>query len=148
MLFIINLLTNCIEYSKLINLPDLRIINPFNPSNSSHSSHSSLSNQYVSIYDYIHLDTWFPTNPYLIICFIFYGLYLICITINFINTIKKFYKIKKIYHKYLEINDYRLKFITWDEIVSIIIKRLKNYIYSTYNKYKNGSCSISNYTNK
>jgi hypothetical protein len=40
-----------------------------------------------------------------------------------VSTIKKFWKIRKIYNKYLNINDYRLKFITWDEIVSNIIER-------------------------
>jgi len=47
---------------------------------------------------------------------------------NVINTIKKFSKIREIYRKYLQINDYRIKFITWDDIVNIFITRL--YVYN------------------
>jgi len=46
---------------------------------------------------------------------------------NVINIIKKFSRIREIYNKYLKINDYRIKFITWDDIVNIFITRLNAY---------------------
>lgn len=73
LIFIFNLLLNCVDYKSLINLESSK----------------------QSIYDYVHLDQWIPTNPYLIICFVLYSVYLFCITINYVSSIKKFYKIKK-----------------------------------------------------
>jgi hypothetical protein len=135
LIFIINLVINCIDYKALITLSNNydTSISHTNQSNlsSNQSTHQSppqyiqLHKETKSIYDYINLSNWFPTNPYLIICFILYCIYLFCITINCIGTIKKFWKIRKIYNRYLNINDYRLKFITWDEIVSQITERLK-----------------------
>jgi len=110
LIFIINLVINCIDYSALLSLSD---------------TSSSIQREHHYIYDYIELSNWFPINPYLIICFVLYCIYLFSITVNCIGTIRKFWKIRKIYNKYLNINDYRLKFITWDDIISAITKRLK-----------------------
>lgn len=66
-------------------------------------------------------------NPYLFICFCIYCIYLIFLSMNMINTIKKFLRIREIYSKYLKINDYRIKFITWDDIVNVFTNRLNAY---------------------
>jgi hypothetical protein len=109
LIFLINFLINCIQYNELINIqPNIQ------PNQRKNDK---------TIFDYIDMSNWFPNNPYLIICFILYCIYLISISLNFVTTIKKFWKIRKIYNKYLNINDYRLKFITWDEIVNNIIQR-------------------------
>lgn len=127
LIFIINLLVNCIDYKKLIN-PDI--------------------NEKVYLYDFIILSNWFPTNPYLIICFSLYCLYLISLTINLIKCYQKIKIIKKIYNEILNISDNKLKFISWDEIVNILITRLKQYenydltninIYTINNKICNQS---------
>jgi hypothetical protein len=110
LIFIINLVINCINYNELLSLSD---------------TSSPIQREHHYIYDYIELSNWFSKNPYLIICFVLYCIYLFSITINCIGTIKKFWKIRKIYNKYLNINDYRLKFISWDNIISEITKRLK-----------------------
>jgi hypothetical protein len=109
LIFIINLVINCINYGELISF--------------STNTNNKIENRYI--YEYIELKNWFPKNPYLIICFILYCIYLFSITINCIGTIRKFWKIRKIYNKYLNINDYRLKFISWDDVILEIIKRLK-----------------------
>lgn len=101
MLFITNFLINCIDYKGL-----------------------ESSNGGDSIYQYINMSNWFSLHPYMIIYTVLYSLYLISITIKFIGLISKFRKIRKLYNIYLKINDYRLKFISWDEIVSIILERL------------------------
>jgi hypothetical protein len=110
LIFIINLVINCINYKALLSLSNDTI---------------TIKREHNYIYNYIELQNWFPKNPYLIICFVLYCIYLFSITINCIGTIRKFWKIRKIYNKYLNINDYRLKFITWDDIISQITQRLK-----------------------
>ena len=137
LIFIINLVANCIDYKSLImlsrnnyDITTYQLNQTSQTSQSSQSTSNAPSNIYIhketrSIYNYIDLSNWFPTNPYLVICFALYCIYLFCITINFIGTVRKFWKIRKIYNRYLNINDYRLKFITWDEIISKITQRLK-----------------------
>jgi len=110
LIFIINLVINCINYKALLSLSNDTI---------------TIKREHNYIYNYIELQNWFPKNPYLIICCVLYCIYLFSITINCIGTIRKFWKIRKIYNKYLNINDYRLKFITWDDIISQITQRLK-----------------------
>lgn len=105
LIFIINLVINCIDYKELLTLDSKKT--------------------YQYLYDYIDMSKWFPSNPYLIICFMLYCIYLISNTINCISMIKKFRKIRIIYNKYLNINDYRLKFVTWDEIIGLIIQKMK-----------------------
>ena len=117
LIFLINFIINCIEYNELIN------IQPNQPENHPANHPAPHVN---NIFNYIDMSRWFPTNPYLIICFILYCIYLASISLNFVTSIKKFWKIRKIYNKYLNINDYRLKFITWDEIVENIIQRTTN----------------------
>lgn len=102
LIFIFNFLINCVDYDSLINLQSSR----------------------ESIYTYIHLENWVPKNPYLIICFVLYSIYLFCITINYASSIKKFYKIKKIYNYYLNLDDGKLRFISWDQIIQNIISKL------------------------
>jgi len=130
LIFIINLIINCIDYKALItisknNYDITQSIQQNKSSQSSQSSHIYIYKETRSIYNYIDLSNWFPTNPYLVICFVLYCIYLFSITINFVGSIRKFWKIRKIYNRYLNINDYRLKFITWDEIISKITERLK-----------------------
>ena len=131
LIFIINLIINCIDYKALITISKNNYdITQSIQQNQSSQSNSQSSHIYIrketrSIYNYIDLSNWFPTNPYLVICFVLYCIYLFSITINFVGSIKKFWKIRKIYNRYLNINDYRLKFITWDEIISKITERLK-----------------------
>lgn len=108
MIFLANMLVNCIDYSALVSL----------------AADSSSTASGTSIFQYIHLSRWLSFNPYLLICFIIYCIYLLCITLNLVASIRKFGKIKAIYNKYLAINDYRLKFITWDDIVGKISQRL------------------------
>lgn len=114
MMFIINFIINCVDYKRLID-----------PGSGNGASNGSGSGNSIS--DYIDMSKWFSLHPYMIIYTVLYGLYLISITIKFIGIINKFWKIRQIYNRYLKINDHRLKFITWDEIVNIILKRLSNY---------------------
>jgi hypothetical protein len=110
MIFLFNFIINCIDYNALLN--------PLNLSEQLHKD------KHKSIYDYIYLSNWFPRNPYLIICFSVYCIYLASLISNIINSIKKFAKIRIIYNSILAINDYRLKFITWDAVIAEICKRL------------------------
>uniref|UniRef100_A0A6C0HLL8 Autophagy-related protein 9 n=1 Tax=viral metagenome TaxID=1070528 RepID=A0A6C0HLL8_9ZZZZ len=111
LLFLINFLINCINYDKLISLDSQTP-----PSTGSHS---------IAIYQYITIEQWFPSNPYLIVCFIIYIIYLLAITLNTISTIQKFWHIKNIYNRYLNITDSKLKFLTWDAIVDTILLRIR-----------------------
>lgn len=98
-LFFINLITNCINYKELaiIAHDDQDIHTRYN------------------ITEFINLNKWFPTNIYLIICFIFYAIYIFCITLSTINDIRNMWKIKKIYTFY-KINCN----MQWNEIVAAI----------------------------
>lgn len=103
LIIVINFLINCVEYDKILNLKS--------------DTEHKLSN-------YIRLNNWFPSNVYLIICFIIYSIYLLCITIECVLTLIKFKKIKFIINHFYEINDNRIKYLTWEQIVNII--RYKN----------------------
>jgi hypothetical protein len=113
MIFLYNFLINCIDYHNILYLSSL--------------STSNYARDNKSFYDYVNMSNWLSLNPYLLICFCIYCSYLLFLSMNVINIIKKFSKIREIYSKYLKINDYRIKFITWDDIVNIFITRLHVY---------------------
>jgi hypothetical protein len=127
MIFLYNFLINCIDYNNILYLSSStsQIPNSSNFSNSLNSSNSIHENK--SIYDFIDMSAWISLNPYLLICFCIYCFYLIFLSLNMINIIKKNLKIREIYKKYLKINDYRIKFITWDNIVNSFISRLNTF---------------------
>ena len=105
LLFLINFITNCINYEKIYY---------FNSNNDA---------KVINIYQFIQLDEWFPSNWYLLISLILYLIYLINFTFNTINNIKLCIEIKKIYDEKLEILEKELKYYTWHEIVNIILNK-------------------------
>lgn len=121
MIFLYNFLINCIDYHNILYLSTSK-------SNTNTNNTVNYNENYnKSIYDFINISVWLSLNPYLMICFCLYCIYLFFLTMNVINTIKKFSRIREIYKKYLKINDYRIKFITWDDIVNSVINRLLTY---------------------
>lgn len=125
MIFLYNFLINCIDYNGILFISSSHSIISSQSINSSQSNPSD--NKSRSIYNFINMSSWLSLNPYLLICFCIYCSYLIFLTINVINTIKHFSKIREIYSKYLKINDYRIKFMMWDDIVNLFINRLHTY---------------------
>jgi hypothetical protein len=122
LIFIINFLTNCVDYNGL--LDDIN---------------DDIVDRHIS--DYIHINNWFPHNPYLIICFTLYCIYLLCITVNMVTIINKTQKIRKFYNKDLKIDDSSLKYFSWEQIHSKILNLNtenvninKNNIYRVSNK--------------
>ena len=113
-----NFLINCIDYPSILYLSS-------SSNTSIITSIRTASNK--SVYQFIDITAWLSYNPYLLICFSIYCLYLILLTLKTINIISKFSGIRDIYRKYLEINDYRIKFIAWDNIVNTFITRLNAY---------------------
>lgn len=103
LIIVINFLINCVNYRKILNLSD--------------KEHN--------IGEFIDLNNWFPKNIYLLLCFTIYCIYLLCITINCIFTLIKFKKIQKLMNEFYEINDNRIKFLNWENIVEIIIEKNK-----------------------
>ena len=99
-LFFINFLTNCIEYSKLNDL-------------SSDTNHN--------FGEFINISNIFPSSPYFILCFVAYTLYLFCLTINVVNTIRSAWKIKNIYENQLNIPKNAIEFISWNKVMDRII---------------------------
>ncbi len=81
-LFFINLITNCINYGELAIIAREDIHIKYN------------------ITAFINLSNWFPSNIYLIICFVFYTIYIFFITISTLNDIRNMWKIHKIYNLY------------------------------------------------
>lgn len=71
-------------------------------------------------------------NTYLLICLIFYFIYLICCTINTITLIQNAYKTKKIINNDLGIKDKHFKYLSWPELVDIIIKSHNNPNFNIY----------------
>lgn len=144
MIFLYNFLINCIDYHAIFNLSGMASASssplplPSPSRNNTLISTSILGHK--SVYDFVDMSRWLSLNPYLMICFCIYCFYLIFLSMNTINIIKKFSKIREIYGKYLKINDYRIKFITWDDIVNSFITRL-----NTYNEILDSS-SIDIYT--
>ena len=118
MIFLYNFLINCIDYPSILYLSS-------SSNTSIITSIRTASNK--SVYQFIDITAWLSYNPYLLICFSIYCLYLILLTLKTINIISKFSGIRDIYRKYLEINDYRIKFIAWDNIVNTFITRLNAY---------------------
>ena len=98
-LFFINFLTNCIEYSKLNDL-------------SSDNKHN--------FGEFININNIFPSSPYFILCFVAYTLYLFCLTINVVNTIRSAWKIKYIYENQLNIPKNTIEFISWNKVMDKI----------------------------
>lgn len=105
LLFLINFITNCVDYKKVYY---------FNNDNDS---------SMININEFIKIDKWFPSNWYLLISLILYLIYLINFTFNTINNIKLCITIKKIYDDKLEILEKELKYYTWHEIVNIILNK-------------------------
>ena len=122
LIFIINFLTNCVDYNGL--LEDLN---------------DDTEDRHIS--EYIHISNWFPTNPYLIICFTLYCIYLLCITVNMFAIIKRTKKIRQFYNKDLKIDDSSLRYFSWEQIHNKIqtletdnVNLNKNSIYRVSNK--------------
>ena len=122
LIFIINFLTNCVDYNGL--LEDLN---------------DDTEDRHIS--EYIHIGNWFPTNPYLIICFTLYCIYLLCITVNMVAIINRTKKIRQFYNKDLKIDDSSLRYFSWEQIHSKIqkletdnVNSNKNSIYRVSNK--------------
>ena len=102
LIFFINFISNCIDYEGLISI-----------NSNDHHSHSFL--------DYVSIGNWFPKNPYLVICFLIYIFYLICLTIQTYFEIESAKKMRDVYLKF-EINDNNIKEIEWEEIMNHIIQ--------------------------
>lgn len=101
LIVIVNFLLNCVNYSKLVTLD---------------SGNNKLE-------DFINIHDWFPKNIYLLFCFVIYSIYLFCITIDCIVTIITYRKFSYLMNDFYNINDNKIKYITWNELVNIIIDR-------------------------
>lgn len=112
LIFIINFLTNCVDYKGIL---------------------SDNDNDNKKISDYINIHKWFPNNVYLLICFILYCIYLFCITLNTVSIIKNTQRIRKFYNKDLSIDDSSLKYYTWEQIHARILKLKDDHISTNRN---------------
>ena len=101
LIVIVNFLLNCVDYSKLLTL----------------DSHDN------KLEDFINIDDWFPKNAYLVLCFLIYSIYLVCITIDCIITISTYRKFKLLMNDFYGIHDNKIKYMTWSKLVDIIIER-------------------------
>ena len=101
LIVIVNFLLNCVDYSKLLTL----------------DSHDN------KLEDFINIDDWFPKNAYLVLCFLIYSIYLVCITIDCIITISTYRKFKLLMNDFYGIHDNKIKYMTWSQLVDIIIER-------------------------
>lgn len=101
LLFFFYFVVDCIDYNEILYISSKNI--------------SDIS-EIINIYD------WFPTNNYLIICFAFYIIYLICITYRTIINIYYYRNIKLIYNNQFEITDDELVEYDWEYIVNKIQK--------------------------
>ena len=127
LIFIINFLTNCVDYNGILDFDN--------------------TSEDKRISDYIYIENWFPHNIYLIICFILYCIYLLCITLNMIAIIKRTGKIKKFYNNDLQINDSSLKYYTWEQIHSKLSNLKDEYIRLKHNdiySFSNKICHNNN----
>lgn len=107
LIVVINFLINCVKYEKILLLE---------------------SNKEHSLSTFIDIDNWFPKNIYLIICFVIYSIYLICITIDCIITLIRYKKVKYIINNFYEIQDSKIRYLNWEQIVEIInYKNEENY---------------------
>jgi hypothetical protein len=95
LLFIFYFVVDCINYDAILNI----------------------THTIDHISDIIRLERWFPTNPYLVICFAFYVIYLLCITYTSIYTIYSYREIRRIYRDRFDINDGDLLDYSWSDIV-------------------------------
>jgi len=101
LIVIVNFLLNCVDYSKLLTL---------------NSNNNNLS-------DFINLDNWFPKNIYLVLCFLIYSIYLVCITIDCIITVVTYRKFKHLMNEFYDIHDNKIKYMTWAQLVDVIVEK-------------------------
>lgn len=101
LIVIVNFLLNCVNYTKLLTL----------------DSHDNRLDEFINI------DDWFPKNVYLLFCFLIYSIYLICITIDCIVTIITYKNFNHIMNDFYEVNDNKIKYMTWPQLVDIIIEK-------------------------
>lgn len=101
LIIIVNFLLNCVNYTKLLTL----------------DSHDN------RLDDFINIDDWFPKNVYLLFCFLIYSIYLVCITIDCIATIIIYKNFSHTMNDFYEVNDNKIKYMTWPQLVDIIIER-------------------------
>jgi autophagy-related protein 9 len=114
LIFIINFLTNCVDYNGILTDDD-----------------NDNDNKRMS--DYINIHNWFPRNIYLLICFILYCIYLFCITLNTVSIINNTKRIRKFYNNDLRIDDSSLKYHTWEQIHTRILKLKDDHISTNRN---------------
>ena len=108
MIFFLNFLFTCIDFKGLYNLKE----------------EDSLSN-------YVDLSNFYKNNFIYIFTTIILLLYILIRCIGLINDIKDYKKIKKFYHKKLEIDDKLIENINWNSVV----KRIENLYGNEYNIY-------------
>ncbi len=76
----------------------------------------------IDLRNFININHFWNFNPFIIICIILFTGYVIVRLISMYASIKKFWKIKKIYNEDLEISNSDLENMSWNEISNKIIK--------------------------
>ena len=109
--FFINFITNCIDYNKLLHITINKDIN-FN--------------------EFVDMSSWFPSNNYLIICMVYYMLYLVCYIISSIAEVRNSWKLRKFYNRRLNISDKRLNVCSWNYILKQLTERYNNSNFDNY----------------
>jgi autophagy-related protein 9 len=108
MIFFLNFLFTCVEYRGLYNLKE----------------EDSISN-------YVDLSNFYKNNFIYIFTTIILLIYILIRCIGLINDIRDYKKIKKFYHKKLEIDDKLIDNITWNTVV----KKIEDLYGNEYNIY-------------
>ena len=80
------------------------------------------NNEPISIGNFIKLDNFWHFNILITICFIIFAGYLLIQLISIYASIRKFWKIRKIYKNDLNIDSKELETLTWNDISNKIIK--------------------------
>ena len=76
----------------------------------------------IQLKDYIKINNFWEFNPFIIICIVLFTGYILIRLISVYASVKKFWKIRKIYNEELEISDSDIQHLSWNEISNKIIK--------------------------
>ena len=76
----------------------------------------------ISLSNFVNLHDFWNFNPFIIICLVLFSCYVIVRLVSMYASVKKFWKIRKIYKEDLGIDSGDLENLSWNEISTKIIK--------------------------
>lgn len=78
------------------------------------------------IHEFINIHNYWNLGPFMIMCFVIFGIYILFRFAKTLMDIKKYKKTKLFYNKTLNIRDMEIRTYTWDDIIRKLIESCHN----------------------